>query len=304
MPKIFALKLIILCLALASLIAGGCAARQAARPPHLPADLSLGEISGPGAEEIVKILRRYLSGQKGDLVLSGRLSFQDSFNEEREKAAHKVAVGEPREAWLADPFTKKYWLGEETDYEERVDEYKLQRSTGVLIFDWSVGPAGGAPSRSGRIELDTDATRGGFLASIGAAPKAAGQISGRKLAEALGEDLAALLALELGRQLKASDLDWASDAQSRQAHKLAGEGRWDEARDIWLQLLELNPEYGPALYNLALYYEYKGQPQEALAYYQRAFLSDSSSRNRAALTRMTKAVANQERQKEGEGRER
>lgn len=304
MPKFFTLKIILLCLALPSFILGGCAARHAARPPQLPADLSLGQITGPGAEEIVKILRRHLNSQKGGRVLSGRLSFQDSFNEEREKVAQKVAVGEPREAWLADPFTKKYWLEEETDYEERENEYKLQRSTGVLIFDWSVGPAGGAPSRSGRIELDTDATGGGFLGSIGAAPKAGGRPSGRKLAEVLGEDLVALLALELGRQLKASDLDWTSDAQSRQAHKLAGEGCWDEARDIWLQLLELNPEYGPALYNLALYYEYKGQPQEALAYYQRAFLSDSSPRNRAALTRLTKAVANQDRQKGGEGSER
>ncbi|MDR2367558.1 MAG: tetratricopeptide repeat protein [Deltaproteobacteria bacterium] len=74
---------------------------------------------------------------------------------------------------------------------------------------------------------------------------------------------------------------------SRRASSLAGTGDWDGAAAVWLEILGLNPEHGPSLYNLGLYHERRGDLDKAFAYYRLAFLSSQIRPYRLALTRIS-----------------
>ncbi len=83
-----------------------------------------------------------------------------------------------------------------------------------------------------------------------------------------------------------NDAETAPDEWSRRAAHLAGRGDWEGARAQWLEALNLNPDFSPALYNLGLYYERRHEPEQALEFFQKAFIANASPRHRSALTRL------------------
>lgn len=267
----------------------GCAARQAAQVPKLPAGVKLGSITGQGSEEVIRALRNYtaIGGNTG--VLSGRVSISRGVHSEKETVPRLVPSGEPYPTWAADPFTRKLWPVEKADTALEMESYRLQRFTGILTFDWILSHKVGG-EQSGRVELDIDRTRGGFLASLGAAPPMTQDASREAMEKMLADELVHILVLDIGRSPNSRDLEYGDDPQSREAKNLAGSGRWDKARDVWLDLLRQNPQYSPALYNLGLYHEYKKEPEAAWEYYRRAFLSSANDMHRAALTRLTESL--------------
>ena len=112
----------------------------------------------------------------------------------------------------------------------------------------------------------------------------------QKFEARLADDLVRLLALNLGRGAKVSELETGKDKWSRRAKSLASSGDWDGAKKEWETLLEMNPKYSPALYNLGIYWERARNPQEALRCYRAAVVNDASILHRAALARLTETL--------------
>jgi hypothetical protein len=260
---------------------------------RLPPGLKIGQISGPGDQQLTKALKKRARGGSNQAVLSGRVSFSRDVSGEREVVPEEKPSGQPYLTYEPDPFTSRLWRTEVTPQAVDLTPYNLERYVGVMTFDWQLAEAkSGAPLDSGRVTVDIDRTRGGYLAEQGVVPKLSG--GGRdnvRFEDQLADELVRLLTLDLGRFLTASDLEAASDKWSRQARSAASAGNWDLAKSHWLELLEMNPEYGPALYNLGVYYERQKNPEEAWRYYRQAFVSDGSVLHRQALTRLTEALS-------------
>ncbi len=260
---------------------------------RLPEGLQVGDIDGPGREAVIRALKKHTRSGSERSVLSGRVSLNQREAAERETVALKKPSGPPYLTYKPDPFTTRLWKVEETPETLALESFDLERFTGTMVFDWRLAAAqGGAALDQGRIEVDVDRIRGGYLASQGAAPPLrGGRSEGSKLEARLAEEVVRLLTLDLGRGVSAAELESGDDSWSRRARALAGNGDWEGARKLWLEVLELNPEYGPALYNLGLYHERRKEPEEAWRYYRSAFLSEASDRHRAALTRLTETLA-------------
>jgi tetratricopeptide (TPR) repeat protein len=173
--------------------------------------------------------------------------------------------------------------------DDLLETYPLELGQATLEFDWTVvDKQTGAVITSGITKDTLTRSAGGFLADYGAAarnlptPSQAIKLMSSALADQLVE--------ELGPAFSAADLAAADDSLSKQALALAHKEQWDEAAAIWTELTRLNPQYHPALYNLGLYYEKKGQLETAWSYYRQAFLSHSSNVHRDALTRLTDSL--------------
>ncbi len=266
----------------------------ASAPGKLPPGLTVGSITGPGQELLTKALRRHGGGGSGQAVLSGRVSLAQQVAGERENVPVERRTGAaPHPVYEPDPFTHRLWLTEETPTSTKVEAYDLERFTGRLVFDWQVAAVnGGEVLDSGRVALDLDRTRGGYLADQGLTEPLKGSRSLKaKSEERLMEEVVRLLALDLGRYPSASEIEVGRDPLSHKAKSLAAAGDWEGARVLWLDLLNQNPEYAPPLYNMGLYWERKKNPEEAWRRYKAAFVSDASARHREALTRLTETLS-------------
>ncbi|MDR2945236.1 MAG: tetratricopeptide repeat protein [Candidatus Adiutrix sp.] len=285
-------------LLLAVLLPTGCAGTSNTAG-KLPAGVTLGELRGPGQEQLRQALKKRLGGGPQQMILSGEISLAQTRSSERETVPQTVAAGPPYIVYKADPFTRRVWPVEERPMAVAFNNYDFQRQSGQVVLDWRLADKNGLLADSGRLATDIDRTRGGYLARRGLAPSLNGPASDaalqNRLAERLAEDLARLLALDLGRNPGALELEGGDDALSREAKSLASSGEWDEARSRWLELLRQNPQYAPALYNLGLYWEQRQDPEEAWRYYRAAFLSEGSPRHRRALTRLTETLRRADR---------
>lgn len=266
----------------------------AARDNHrLPGGIKVGDISGPGCEELTRALKKKSGGggRQGDL--SGHVSLVSRMNPEREIVPLEEPAGEPYEIYKPDDFTTRLWRVEETPMAERLHNFNMERQTGAMIFDWRVTSPEGRLLDQGRVTLDIDRSRGGYLASVGVTPPLGGGNRGdiAKFERYLAEEIVRLLTLDLGWAVTAANLESGDDKWSREARGLASRGDWEGARRLWLELLDMNSKYGPALYNLGLYYERQKNPEKAWSYYRQAFLSEGSDLHRAALTRLTESLS-------------
>lgn len=256
---------------------------------YLPRDLATGQISGPLADELSQALKsRARSGEK---YLNGQVSFREAVSNEQETVPVKLAAGEPQTVYRADPFTQRLWQVKEAPTQTELQNFTFQRVQGEMLFDWQITDKNGAKIDSGRSAVDLNRTFGGFLAARKVAPAVENP---EKLAEEarrlLAEEMTQALALDLGREPLSSEIETAPDAWSRLAASLAASGDWEGARAQWEEALDLNPNFAPALYNLGLYCERQQNPEEALLYYQKAFVANGSPLHRAALTRLTESL--------------
>lgn len=258
---------------------------------HLPYGVKIGEIDGPGREQLRRILIKRTTKGPTEFVLSGVVSLEQSSRKEKERVPLEKPSGPPYDDYLPDPFTKRVWRQKVTPATSSLDSFDLERYLGFMTLDWTVSKAGsGELLDQGRVVLDINRTRGGYLAVEGMVPKMSSKSADNEFENRLANDLIRLLALDLGRAAGVSELERGDDKWSRSARSLASSGDWEGARKEWEKLLEMNPKYGPALYNLGVYWERNRKPEEALRYYRSAFVSDASERHRRALTRLTETL--------------
>ena len=289
-------KIITLCLLIAFCLWPAGPAQSAGRDDRLPPGLEVGEITGPGREQLIRSLKKLTRSGRAAGRLSGRVELVSQAAAERETVALETPEGQPRQAYQPDPFTRRVWKVEERDNVTTLNSYDLERWTGDLVFDWQVASSEGGVTDQGRLTINLDRTRGGYLATQGLTPSLSSSSSSvTKFEDRLAEEIVRRLTLELGRSPSASELESASDDWSRKARRLASAGDWEGARSLWQELLGLNPNYGPALYNLGHYYEHQKYPEEAWRYYRSAFVSEASLLHRQALTRLTESLAKADR---------
>lgn len=257
----------------------------------LPKGLKIGEISGPGNEQLSRALKKRLSKGPTSYILSGAVHLDQSSRREKESVPLEKPAGEVYEEYVPDPFTHRLWRQKVTPEATSLDSFDLERYLGLMTLDWVITSAGnGEVLNQGRVILDINRTRGGYLATEGMVPQMSSQKSDREFEDRLADDLVRLLALDLGRSASVSELESGGDKWSRSAKSLASAGDWEGARREWEKLLEMNPKYGPALYNLGIYWEHNSKPEEALRYYRAAFVSEASVRHRRTLTRLTETL--------------
>lgn len=267
-----------------------CAATGPAARIALPRGLSVGQIEGPGADDLIRALNSR-SSASGEASISGTVSFQEQVTEERETVPVTVAAGKPQAMYKPDPFTERLWRVKETPTATELRDFDFQRLSGEMVFDWQITDKNGAKLDSGRSRVDVNRSFGGFLASQKLAP---GQTNPKTLAtearQLLAEEMTRSLALDLGREPSPSEIETAPDTWSREALAAATRNDWEAARALWLEALELNSNFAPALYNLGLYCERDKNPETALEYYQKAFIANGSPLHRAALSRLTESM--------------
>ncbi|MDR1486741.1 MAG: DUF6340 family protein [Deltaproteobacteria bacterium] len=279
---VFSLLACIVCLALASALLG-CSAKAPKR--RLPQGLQIGTITGEGGDLLSSELKRldYSAGKKpagGLKILSGETSFSlksiDGLEKVASSGASIPATERPNEPSSA-----------QSDSDARL--YPFTMTEAVFELNWTIhdensGLAVAAGTTKDTLKLST----GGYLAGQGKAPHQppTEEQALKQLAPALADQLIQ----ELGPSFSSSALLAGDDEISKKAAALAAGGNWDEAGLLWEELVELNPEYYVALYNLGLHHERKGELEEAYSYYRLAFLSDSSDLTRQALTRLTDSL--------------
>lgn len=288
-----AIKTMVPALFLIALVSlAGCAGSQAtATSLRLPQGLTIGQITGPGSEELTRVLKSRTTGGSPHGILNGTVSFNEHVRQERETVPVTVESGPEQTVYKPDPFTNRLWKVNEKPTSTQLQTFDYQRLQGTMVFDWRVTAPGGAVLETGRSVVDLNRTFGGFLANEQVAP-------GRKNAvdlaadarRILAEEMTQALALDLGREPSSFEIETANDEWSRRAKSLATAGDWEGARHVWLEALELNPGFSPALYNLGLYYERQKNPEQAWRYYRDAFVSEASDLHRTALTRVTEAL--------------
>jgi hypothetical protein len=273
----------ILAAPLAGLLAGGCAS---APTPRLARDITLGDFRGEGSDELRRALSPAATGGSGArLALSATTAFDYSSRPGLETATvtnlSHSRWPEGLEGWDQVPKPEPKY---------RTSEYPLTLIEASLSADWTLtdpqNPSAVAQSGTTRVALKQSG--GGFPESQGQGRPAA---TDRQAAlNLLAESLADQIVLLIGPDYAASSLAPGKDALSKQALKLATDGDWDGAAAIWLEILTLNPEYGPALFNLGLHHERRGDLDKAWAFYRLAFLSVQTYPYRLALTRTADAL--------------
>ena len=259
---------------------------------RLPEGLSIGQISGPGHEQLEKALAKHTKKGAAAGLLSGRISLSSQTRAEKETVPLEKNSGKPYYEFKPDPFTGRMWKEKQQPTQTVLKNYDLERYNGLMTFDWQLHAADGALLKEGSLTLDLERSRGGYLAAEGLASslRGGGEKAERRFDARLAEETVRLLTLDLGRHVSASELESAGDSWSRKAKSLAKKGDWNGAKDLWLELLTQNPNYGPALYNMGVYWEHENNPQSALEYYRKAFASDGSIFHRRTLNRLTETL--------------
>ncbi|UQZ88070.1 hypothetical protein C4J81_02105 [Deltaproteobacteria bacterium Smac51] len=274
----------------AIVLTGGCAVTSSNARLNLPKGVSIGQINGPGGEELAKTLRSRTSGG-ADAVLSGQVSFREEVTSERETVPVTVKAGKARTVYKPDPFTSRLWKVDEIPTITEFQSFDFQRIKGEMVFDWSLTAPNIGVIDTGRAAVDLNRTFGGFMASEKVAPSTQNPDQLAKEARTLlAEEMTRALTLDLGREPSPSEIETADDEWSRRARTMAMRGDWEGAKAVWMEALELNPLFSPALYNLGLYYERHKKPEEARKYYQEAFVAEATDLHRAALTRLTETL--------------
>ncbi|MDR1872533.1 MAG: DUF6340 family protein [Deltaproteobacteria bacterium] len=234
----------------------------------LPPAIEVGEFTGPGGEALTTELKRRESPRPFSgrtLVLAGSTQFDYQTAQSQETV---ITV------------TKK------SNGQKTTETIPLTMAEAHLRAIWTLTAPGAArPTRTGRTEENFRRSYGGYLAQEGVAdPTPEGP---EKTQDNLARSLAALIVAELGPDHTPYNLARSADPRSVEATKLVNADDWDGAARKWEEILQENPNFAPALYNLALYHERSGRLDEAWKYYRLAYRSYDDIRNREALSRAT-----------------
>jgi tetratricopeptide (TPR) repeat protein len=257
----------------------------------LPSSLQLGEFVGPGGQEVKNQLQRFTANSDAyppgeTLVLSGRTSF-DLVKDAR---TEKVNLSPTVTPWPAGLPGREEEPTSQSEEEPQLADYSLTLIKAAFRLDWTVAEKNsGAVVQVGSLSDSLNRSFGGFLGANG---RAAAEVPDQEeIVKLMAPGLAEQIVETLGPAYSATNLASADDELSRQAAELAAAGDWDGASALWLNILSQNEEYAPALYNLGLHHERKGDLDKAWAFYRLAYLSSNTWTNRIALTRLADSMA-------------
>lgn len=76
--------------------------------------------------------------------------------------------------------------------------------------------------------------------------------------------------------------------KNNEGTKLAMQGNWDEAAEVWQKQLSSEPNNYECLFNLGIYYEKKGDSKEALTFYEKAGMIKADSKDIALIIAQVK----------------
>ncbi|MDR0549091.1 MAG: tetratricopeptide repeat protein [Deltaproteobacteria bacterium] len=234
----------------------------------LPPQIEVGQFEGPGGEALTNELKRRESPSPlsdRTLVLTGSVKFD-----------YKTA---PAQETVIKVIKK-------TPSQSTVETIPLTRAEATLTANWSLASSiDERPQRTGQTQEVFRRSYGGYLAQEGVADPT--PESPERTRDNLARSLAALIVAELGPDHTPYNLAKAYDKQSLEAEDLVEKGDWAGAAKIWEAIIEENPAYAPALYNLALFHEREGRLAEAWKYYRSAYRVYDDLTRREALTRAT-----------------
>ena len=301
-----------------SLILGGCApTAQVQRPDTAPGStvrsVALGVFSGPYAAEVRQALAEALNQRayvtlddQAAAVLSGKVdgSLEEINGEELVRMEKETGV--VKDLTVEDPFVKKpftYRVPEkETVVESRpfvvrrasLDvEYTLTARTGTSGVSRNQDQAGSEVKYGG---VNEDFKFGPALKDL---PSAEETI--RKLSEKLAQKVLDRLFPDPRQVVVLDDgLGLLGETEIQKGVTLAQNGAWEEARQVWENILKNDPEHPAANYNLGVYWERLGGTahlERARGYYVNAAKNGNDPHYREALTRITVALRDKTGQK-------
>lgn len=257
----------------------------------LPSQVALGEFTGPGSEALISELSRLAptaesGGHEARLVLSGATNFKFQTQQVQEKVTisnrYDSAWPKGLPGWDQVPEKKERYNSK---------EYPLTLTQASFSVDWTISdPRNQVQVSSGSTMVETKQSHGGYLEKMGLEPT--DSLDRDQTLKSLAQSLADQVMSLIGPAYSSQNLASGKDSLSRKAASLAADGDWAGASSLWLEILGLNPEYGPALFNLGLYHERLGDLDKAWAFYRLAFLSVQSQAYRLALTRTADALEN------------
>jgi tetratricopeptide (TPR) repeat protein len=310
--KIIQFNLFYLLLTLAlSVSLSACSGGAYSKGRLLPG-FTLGDFSGSGALALAAKLESPASsskrGKKNYPILSGTAVFTTRAESGEEKVI-TFQEGNENLYWRKDPLTNQVWTVKAKVKREVPKNYETTLVLGSLKVVWELRDRekgelisqgedqyllskslGGYPEDLKRKDGAIDSLRDSATSS------ASGKISFDQdspaflaikagLLDSLSQTAADKLLLTLSpKGLKTAH---ARDSRSLNAERLATLGRWEEAAIIWQELIQENPYYHPALYNLGLFYETKGDLKSAWNSFRSAFLSSQETLYRNALARLS-----------------
>ncbi|MDR2198053.1 MAG: hypothetical protein LBR53_01065 [Deltaproteobacteria bacterium] len=272
-----------------------CAARQ--EGAALRSGAALGLFEGSAAAPLAAELKKRRPFAREDSALP-RLSSVALFELALESGSETVINEErrPGEAvWEEDPLTGQVFLVRADETREVPADYDFQKATGNLKVEWRLDKPGAKESVDGGLLFyRAERSYGSYLQNRGRNGRGWNYESvSREILDELVSRAADDLVELAGPLFTVQDLAPASDPLSLEARDLAAGGDWEGAALIWLRLLELNPAYGPALYNLGLRSETLGDLKSAWEYYRLAFIAEQDYQYRTALTRVTQVLRRQ-----------
>jgi hypothetical protein len=253
----------------------------------------VGEFTGSAGPALTRAAARLAApGAPGSAVLTGAAEYRFDGSPGRETVIIRED-GEERTYWEEDPLTGETWLVTARVPSPVPRDIGFKRARGTLTVDWALRDGSGEALRSGRDVFSVSRAVGGYVDRVASADSPAPPDDERLRAEILdelAEMAAADLTLLAGPRFTEGDLAPVPDQEGRRARALAVSGDWEGAADIWRGLLSLNPAYDPALYNLGLYNEIRGDIPEAWRHFRLAFQRRQLPLYRAALTRASRLL--------------
>jgi hypothetical protein len=280
-------------LALALILTAFLASSCVVKPKnYLPRDISLGQFTGQGAQEVKNQLSS-LTSTKANSSQKLVLSAKTNFSLTSQYGLEKVGLSDHESShW---PEGLPGWenaVQKEPDYE--ISQYPLTLVKADMQSEWTLTEAQSQIIvSSGTSKVTLQRSYDGYLASQGKA-QATPPVQ-QDLLNDLAKALAAQIIQSIGPAFSAENLASAKDSRSRQAASMVAADDWTGAAAIWIEILRENPEYAPALFNLGLYHERQGNLDTAWSLYRQAFLNSKTWPFRLALTRTTEALERQGR---------
>jgi tetratricopeptide (TPR) repeat protein len=270
-------------------------------------DFSPGAFEGTGAEALtaeLRLLKPALLRKDSLPVLSGEADFEFRIEDGKETVITLEEGGEALH-WREDPLTGTVWTVKARVKKEVPRAFDFKSATGTLRVAWVLSdPESGRALENGTLTLADTRGLGGYLGETGspgrrAQPGSPKPPDGTEIRETLLLDLANAAALTLadilGPRFGERDLALGKDPRSRTAKVLVAKGDWDGAARIWNELATLNPGYHPALYNLGLHFERRGDLVSAWRCFRSAFVVDQNARYRESLSRVATVLMRQNR---------
>lgn len=232
---------------------------------------------------------------KTEYIIKGRISNQLEDVEGTDLVQVEQRTGKWKTKTKSDPFVKKTFEYSEPEYEKIMKEVPFIQRNAQMTFFFSVY------NKSGEMVVPPDSLTVEFNEKYGGLNEISG--SGTRLSDLPGKEntydvLADKLAGDLIQRLLPHSIKYVGyldagesvfgEEEISEGVRLAQEGKWDEAVEVWQALLKKYPHHPSANYNIGVAHERLGDEKNlkiALDYFTRAVKEGDDPIYRDALNR-------------------